>query len=1415
MKRVLLVLFSLSLLGLSAEEYSLVDTANPKRGWGFGRGEEFPGAKGSLSVASEVDAQRRPALRLEGDFTGGGNYVQMGHGLTRPVDVETLSLWVKAPKDSRDFTLRLIDGTGQCHQLPIRIDGSDEWQRLVFPVLKYFENAGTSAAFDFIGRYEKWGGANDSKWHQPLKAVYIIVGRPSFGEAKKGGFLFSGIKVSAAAPKREVVKEVRLDEALDDGEVDWNLNLGWEFKGAEGTMTCVKEDGENAIRLAGDFTKGGVYIAADCNLEGADLTGVRMMVKTANTTGFNCRYVDSSGQCHQAHGFPLTPDNQWHEVEIPVPAVVGGEHWGGKNDGKWHAGGKLLSLTLGAGNAADKKPVVLMKRVVADVKSAVSVAGKVYTESFGGKGALALSLSEDDLIAGKSMSWKGREFPAAEGPWNIAATVASKLHSPDNSFCVRLHLEALDAAGARLEQFTLMDQTGEKPWKRLAHDFELPAGTVKARFSVQSYKTYGKVELKEVVATPLEKTKGEKLVERILIDGRKTVDGKRKTNGHLFLPEETMDFEIGVETRKALAADDRAAVVTVTDYWGAEALASATVALAPAGRHDGRRVYRGRYTVPTAAIAQGKYHELHVKIAPKGFAEATEYSGFARLPVAEAKKYPSKEIPFQIRNWDSRITEYFELADRIGHRNIGLWGDSGWDFVEKLGAAWYTGGFAVEVEHNGWKKTTPQEVYQKTFDLISKHKNDNFWFICQGNEPNEKPEKAKEKVEAYEQVYKAAHAAKPDITVVATSVPALDCFFKAGLGKWCDAYDYHIYETYENVRQGIRNYRRLARQYGCEKPVWCTELGLNSQGQTRYAVAKEVVKKITAFFAEGGASVSWFTIQYPDRDGKARGTGGDAHNTFDCQYCLYNPRLDAIMYYNMINQVTVKKVVDEVQHEDGVQSYLFRDKTGDSLLVLWREGARLDRGVSLPTAKDIVLTRVDGSSQPLVAANGVVTLGLSEEPVMLRYRDTATKLAKSHAPAALTIDPAQPLSILKGASRRVRIAGPALKASDLTAAVPPRWTAVFAQEGAEVVMTVTAPKETDARMGRVAVQRLTKGRPSAEISLLLPIMSPIGVTVAAAARNASGEPGIRATLVNNAAEAKEVSWSMELTDAWKITGGRFVLNEKGSLASYLKGQNEGRARLAAGASMEVDARLADFAPQTVYRVRTTVVDDQGRKSVSERYIGGFACAVRAKGAVTIDGKGDEPFWREAQSERIGVSAAEALRYGKDAKPWGGPDDLSAVWKAAWDEENLYLLVEVKDDVYRAPISGANLWNQDGLQFLFDPMRTRAEKSGKYDYGCGITPAGPEAFCYLTAHSSVGEGKAPWKLAEEKLGGGSRRYEVAIPWTSLAPFKPAKGADLGFSMILNEDDGAGRIGFSGWFSGPHSKDLDHVGDLVLE
>src|SRR5581483_2687826 len=35
-----------------------------------------------------------------------------------------------------------------------------------------------------------------------------------------------------------------------------------------------------------------------------------------------------------------------------------------------------------------------------------------------------------------------------------------------------------------------------------------------------------------------------------------------------------------------------------------------------------------------------------------------------------------EQVPFTSRNWDNRITAYFDLSDRLGLRTVGVWG--GW-----------------------------------------------------------------------------------------------------------------------------------------------------------------------------------------------------------------------------------------------------------------------------------------------------------------------------------------------------------------------------------------------------------------------------------------------------------------------------------------------------------------------------------------------------------------------------------------------------------------------------------------------------------------------------------------------------------------------------------------------------------------
>lgn len=1428
----------------AGETINLINAKNPKKKWSFGNGPEFKGATGGLEVDNSVTPQRKPALRLDADFTKGGKYVQAGLKFP-PKDLESLSFWIKASKGQKQITMRLIDGTGQCHQINYQINPDGKWQQVNFPVAKYFEKAGTSSSVEAVKRYEGWGGAKDGKWHNPCKALYILTGHRNFGEAKKGSLWISGVKMQVAPPKKEIIKEVRLDDFLQEGEVAWTFNDGREFPGAKGSITVAKDQpkkGEFALHLKGDFTKGGAYVSTGRDLKGTDLSVIKMKIKTPNVKKFSVRLIDSTKQCHQAKGFKLTPDNKWHDVEIRVKDVVGGERWGGAKDGKWHPGGNSFHITIGKNSAQNKKPELFITDIRCDSKVMAAVAGEAYKESFdkssklpkgwsasGPKGSV--TVIKKDAFDGKNclrvarkesqlndkVQVIGKTFKAAPGPWNISGATRSDLNSPDNSFAMRLHIEALNNSGAKLESITLVDQTKKKNWRPFNKQVELPKGTDKARFTITVHKTYGYMDVDALSATPLAIEREEKIVDRIEISA-----ADKEVVGNMFFPKDDIKINIDVQSAKPLPRDQRSVKAVVTDYWGAEQFSAKKLDLKRNGVKNQRFCYSTSITVPKDKIEVGKYYELHVDMPLKGFEDASEYSAFARLPLAESKKYNPKNVPFTIRSWDGRIKAYHELANRIGHRTIGLWGDNSWERIRDQGNSWYGGPKGAHtVERSGWTKVSREGIRQKAIEFMNKHKNTkSLACIMLGNEPNENPAKVAEKVEAYKIMYEALKSVKPDIFIVTTSVPALESFFEAGYHKYTDAYDYHVYETYEGVRNGVRRYRKLAKKYNAEKPIWCTELGLNSQGQTRLAVAKEVVKKITAFFAEGGANVSWFGIQYPDPKGKSRGTSGDAHNVFDCKYSLYNPRLDAIMYYNMINGITVKKFADEIQHPDKVQNYLFRDKDGNCLQVLWHEGGRVDRGISLPGVKTAKLIRIDGSSETLKPADGKVTLGISGEPVMLKYKSANKKLVKDLAKPTITVGN-QPFTILKGKSRDIYVSGPELKAADLSVKVPPRWKAHLKQDGeGKVICTITAPEETNARTGRIMIQRKAANGIAGELIIPLTIMSPISVVMYADVANKKGEPGITVKITNNGSEKKTLNWAVELTECWLMGKGVYQLGDPKPVQAYLKGENEGQGSLGPGETKELKINIADSDHQTLYRGRVIITDEIGRKVTNERMFGGFAQAVKTPTPVKIDGVLDEAVWKKAKLNSISEER-QVYWFGskKNQKkiPWSGPEDLSAKWQAAWDDKNLYLAVRVTDDAHHIHKADGGIWNQDGLQFLFDPTRLKTEKAGKYDYSVGKGTKGEQAWCHLSAHNSANTGEAKEfkiKVADNPGSKGGKIYEVAIPWTRLAPFKPKKGANLGMSMIINEDDGPGREGFMGWFSGVHSKQLDLAGDVIL-
>jgi hypothetical protein len=1016
-----------------------------------------------------------------------------------------LSFWVKAPV-SEKLTIRLVDGSDQCHQIGLRLKKTDDWQEIRFPFKEFFRLMKEGRSLDSVVQYEKWGGAGDSQWHEPGKLLAILIGAQNFPGTKKGSVWLSGAALTPDTPSVRVARTFRWDDLLQAGELDWSLSLGQEFPGAQGKMELARDfpqKGSHSLHLSADFTGGGAYIAAVRSLKDLDVDQVRAIhwkMNSESARAFSVRLVDSTGQCHQKGGLSFEPDGRWHEVTLRPQDFSGVEHWGGANDGKWHGTPTDIAILLfPASSPATKRCDVLLTEFSAEAEVEAKPLGAAYSEGFEGaeplpagwraagavstvrggawKGERALRLERSlDRVRDETRAW-GASFPAARGLWRITGASKAELRSPDNSYSGTVRLEALDSGGAVLERFEIRTTYGTQDWQPFERAVELPERTARARFTVELEKTYGTLTLDELQAAPL--ASEQKKVDRIVIS--------TGALGNLLLPEDPRKASVRVEGPKPLRDSELVLRSTVRDYWGAEQAPPVLSPLSRQGRSGGRFAYAAQIDLGSVPMEVGRYYELWVDVLTEGSTQS-EVSGLAVLPVAPSKSAPAEKVPFTIRNWDSRIPDYFYLADRLGLRQIGLW--AGWDekgsskpylpgveTVRKLGARWVAGLEPVgRVEGEGWKGVSEEGLRRGVKAWIQEFGSEGRMMICLGNEPHGGRDKVKENVRAYKAVYEAAKQADPSIFIVGTSVEPNRDYFEEGYYRYLDAYDFHVYESYPDIRKAIREYRALMKEFKAEKPILSTELGLNSQGQTRYAVACDLIKKTVSLFAEGGLSASWFTIQYPDPEGKARGQAGDAHCVFDCKYSQYNPRLDAVTLYTVVSGIGAKTFMSEKQYPGGLQAYLFRDARGKTLVVLWKDGARQEAALGLGGVTEVELVRIDGSRAKLAPREGTLSLAVSPEPLLLFFDGASPRLPESlqESKLALASEP-------RGGRFRVR-------ADSVRLLVPPGWSAQVQPASPGVFdCAVKAPVETMAREGRIVIQGAgPSGAAWGEIVLNLP-----------------------------------------------------------------------------------------------------------------------------------------------------------------------------------------------------------------------------------------------------------------------------------------------------------------------------------------
>ena len=603
-----------------------------------------------------------------------------------------------------------------------------------------------------------------------------------------------------------------------DPAAGWTFNNGQEFPGATGSLAVdpeAKRDGRASLKLAGDFTKGGNYVDAGRQIDGVDIRELSMWVCSADLEQFTLRINDASGQTHQI-GIKVERGPDWRRVVLPLESffakrgeadavtnIAKYESWGGAKDGAWH--GPATAIYILIGKVGDKKQVELLLNDVAILPRAAA------PPPFKIAAPIALSRSLENI--GRPCAAATGSFKVAPGQWEIALATKASLHSPDNSYNAVVQLECLDDAGKTIERITVTDVFGERERQAATKRVDVPQGAVSARFQLQLNKTHGTFSVEELSAKFLAPTRNDDGIARLLFSTAQL--------GNLLFPDDPRRVSITVETTKPLRDEQLAVSCVLRDYWGAEQTRPATVTLAPPEKKDARFFYKTEIDLRDAPLEIGRYYELHAAIPRAGDEPFRNHTSLAILPEAAAKKFKPEEVPFTSRNWDNRLEDYVRLTDRLGVRVCGIWG--GWsskppyeaeaptlDLAQKLGMGWLTNTPAATIEQG--KTEYDEEALRKGVrNIIEKFGKVRPMFINLGNEPHGTGERVVKNVAAYRAVYEEVKKTDATIPVIATSVEPNEEYFKAGYGKWCDAYDFHIYETAADVRRTIGEYRALMK----------------------------------------------------------------------------------------------------------------------------------------------------------------------------------------------------------------------------------------------------------------------------------------------------------------------------------------------------------------------------------------------------------------------------------------------------------------------------------------------------------------------------------------------------------------------------------------------------------------------------
>ncbi|NQT51843.1 hypothetical protein HQ576_07330, partial [bacterium] len=338
-----------------------------------------------------------------------------------------------------------------------------------------------------------------------------------------------------------------------------------------------------------------------------------------------------------------------------------------------------------------------------------------------------------------------------------------------------------------------------------------------------------------------------------------------------------------------------------------------------------------------------------------------------------------------------------------------------------------------------------------------------------------------------------------------------------------------------------------------------------------------------------------------------------------------------------------------------------------------------------------------------------------------------------------------------------------------------------------LVLTAQPAPSREAALAAVAAERKRSGPPPAE-----PVLPPTSLRLRIANTLRAGETcGVIVSVTRHRAPAASPTIALRVPARWHVEPGRRL---------RLPHMQPGETRVVTFlCHVPRDAIIGRT------RISAGVVDTEAEEHINVQPPRPQAKAPHRNGAPTIDG--DLADWQPFAP--VVVDGPPHVKIPK----WNGPADCSAKLWAGWNADRLFIAADVRDDVFEQKQSGHPIWQGDCIQVALcpGPPRKTSGYDGVVEFGLALAPAGPQVFRWMPAPAEIKVAQVAVKRAK-----GGLAYEASIPWAALGPWRPAKGAGLGWSFTVNDADGDGFRGWMEYTPGVcGTKDAEPFGRLVLE